>query len=288
MRRASIITGIVLFLCAFPVVLYAHSLTFTAGMDNFAYDPGDLDSADRFKLPTQTVLFNAGIEGEFLTFSRYQVRFENDTILRYLASGSTIFNLWIFRLGAGGFVSLFSGGEKPYVPGVSGSLGIEIPGRILAYVEYGQSAFTDLTEPGNINLDYGKLETSLWLPFVVCRASAERKSFTSIPADTYTIRNSLLRYQAAVDFFSKSSPFQITFGVGQETLEKLIESIPHTGSSVFSLQEETSRVFAFCHLACKLNPRLEFLLNAEMTISTTATESIFKTVAGFRIEIPDS
>jgi hypothetical protein len=285
MRRVS--AGFVLLLCIFPAALYSHTLTLMGGMDNFMYDQNDVDYLNRFRVPNPVLVINAGIDGEFSTFSSYNIRFENDPVLRYLASANTTFNLWAFRLGVGAFMSMFNEGNEAFVPGVSGSVGIELPGWISAYVEYGQNISTDLTKPGNISLNYGKLEAAIWLPRILCRFVMERKSFTTMPAETYSIRDSVFRYLVALDFFSKSSSFQLTLGGGYKTLERSIEPGSDPASTLLPVKSDESTTFGFANISLSLNPRIEFLLNVEAPFSRAATGIFLKTVAGFKITIPD-
>jgi hypothetical protein len=285
MRRAS--AGFAFVLFVFPVALYAHSLTFLGGLDNFMYDPNDTGAQNRFRLPTPALLVNAAIEGEFSSFSSYHIGFENDTVLHYAASANSTFNLWTFRLGIGAFMLLFNEGNEAYVPGVSGSLGLEIPGLVLASVEYGQNIFIDMSKSGNINANYGKLEAAIWFPFVLFRFSMERRSFTSTPTDTYAIRNALLRYQASLDFFSKLSAIQLTLGGGLKTVEKAVEPVLPAGSSMLPAKNDATVQFAFVHLAYTLSPGFELLLNIEAPISSTSNGLFLNALAGFRLTLFD-
>jgi hypothetical protein len=182
---------------------------------------------------------------------------------------------------------VFNKGDEAFVPGVTGSLGLEVPGLFLACIEYGQNIFTDLSESGNINMNYGKLEAAVWLPFVICRFAMERKSFTSVPTDTYFIRDSQLRYQASLDFFSKLSAFQLTLGGGLKTLEKSIEPVLPAGSSVQPLKNDATAQFAFVRLAYTLSPGFELLLDIEVPFSTTNNTLFLKALAGCRIALSD-
>jgi hypothetical protein len=182
-------------------------------------------------------------------------------------------------------MSMFNTNGEEYMPGVSGSVGLEIPGLLSAYVEYGLSVNPDVNEPANVNLNYGKVETALWLPGIVGRFIIQRKSFAMTPADTYTMKDSLLRYQVSFDFFSKSTTFQFTLGGGYETLERAIEPI---AGSLAQPQEDTfDTAFAMVSISSTLNPGFEFLLNIEAPLPPAATGFFFKAVAGFRIRIPD-
>jgi hypothetical protein len=286
MRCVSII-GVVLFLCGFPVVLHAHSLTLAVGLDNFAYNSGDLNSINRFRLPTPVLLFDAGLEGEFSTFSSYNIKFSNDSILRYLASANTTFNLWFFRLGVGAFMPLFNGGKEEYIPGIIGSIGFEIPGGFSAYIEYGQNAFADLSESKGIHLNYGKVEATIWLPHIMFQLVVHRKSFIRMPAVTYTIRDSLLRYQVSVDFFPKSSSFLFGFGGGYESLEKAIEPVPNINSPVPLLENAVDRLFVLANISIKFTPSFGFFLNADVPLSATAAGIFLKAITGFRIVLSD-
>ncbi|MDR1230691.1 MAG: hypothetical protein LBK61_04745 [Spirochaetaceae bacterium] len=284
MRRTS--AGLALLLFVLPVALHAHSLTLAGGTDNFVFDPNDTEAQNLFALPTLTLLVNAAIEGEFSPFSSYSVKFENDTVLRYLATVNTTFNLWAFRLGFGAFMSVLNEGSD-YVPGAIGSLGLEIPGLLLAYIEYGQNVFTDSSELGTTNVNYGKLEAALPLPFVLCRFAMERKSFTMMPAETYTIRDSLLSYRVSFDFFSKLSTFQLTLGGGVKTLEKSIEPVLPAGSSIQPMMNELPAQFAFARFTFTPSPGFELFLDGEIPVSSTNTALFFKALAGFKITLSD-
>jgi hypothetical protein len=282
MRRT--LAGIALFLCVLPAALYAHSLTLSGGVDNFMYGQDSEGSADVFTLPSLVPIINIGIDGEFSTFSRYNLTFEKDPILRNVTSGNMTFNLWAFRLGVGAFMSMFNAKGEEYIPGVSGSIGLEIPGVFSAYVEYGLSVNPDANEPANINLNYGKVETALWLPGIIGRLIIQRKSFTMTPSDTLILNDSLLRYQVSLDFFSKSSTFQLTLGAGYETLERDIGPIAGT---LAPREEAFDTPFAFADLSFALNPDLAFLLNIEVPLSSAAAGYFFKAVTGFRFKMPD-
>jgi hypothetical protein len=285
MRHTSV--GMTLFLCVFSTRLYAHSLTLTGGVDNFMYGQDAVDTAGAFSLPSTALVINAGMSGDFSTFSSYGIHFESDPVLRYLVSGNMVFNLWAFRLGMGAFVSMFSSFGEEYVPGVSGSLGLAVPGGLSVDVEYGQSVVLDSSTPDNVNLNYGKLEASAWFPYMLCRLVVHRKSYTMMPAETYTIKDSLLRYQVSLDFFSKYSIFQLTLGGGYETLERAIEPMPRSAASAQSPADEVSTAFIFFNTATKLSSSIEILLNGEVPFSPAVTNLFFKVVAGFRITMPD-
>jgi hypothetical protein len=255
------------------------------GADNFMYEQEGTDTTNAFTLPILAPVINVGIDGEFSTFSTYGLKFEKDPILRYLASGNMTFNLWTFRLGVGAFMSMFNTNGEEYLPGVNGSVGLEIPGILSVYVEYGLSVNPGESEPANVNLNYGKVEAAVWLPGMICRLVVQRKSFTMTPIDTYTVKDSLLRYQVSLDFFSKSSTFRFALGGGTETLERAIE--PIAGSIVQPQKDAFDTTFVMASISSTLNPGFEFLLNIDVPLSPAATGFFFKAIAGFRIAIPD-
>jgi hypothetical protein len=283
MRRASL--WFALFLCA--AALYPFSLTLTGGADNFVYDPNGTNSANTFSLPSLVPIVNVAIDGEFSDFSRYKIAFESDPVLRKFFYADTIFNLWLFRLGVGAFLSVFNDGDEAYFPGVIGSIGLEIPGGFSVYAEYGMNIFTDLSKTGNIHLDYGKIDAALWLPFILCRFVMQKKSFAVTPSGRYIRTDSLVRYQLTVDLFSKSSTLALTLGAGIETLKRSIEPA-NAGSSIPFQDGNKEARFALLGISWELSPSLSFLGNVEIPFYPVAIGTFFKAAAGITITIPDS
>jgi hypothetical protein len=264
-----------------PPALYPHSLTISAGINNFMFNQKGKLSQNTF-----TTLFNAAIDGEFSTFSRYKVAFENDPVLQNFVYGNTTFNLWLFRLGIGAFFDIPREGTD-YIPGVIGSLGIEIIGGFSAYVEYGQNAFTDLDKAGGVNLNYGKIEAAIWLPNILCRVIIQRKSFAMMPDKTYLRRDSLLRYQLTLDFSPKPSPILFTLGGGSETLEMSVEPAPNAVSPIPYPGDDFETYFALFGFSYTTSSGFTLFLNAEAPVPVSNRGVFFKAVVGFSLALPD-
>jgi hypothetical protein len=263
---------------------FAQSLTLTGGVNNVMFDSADAASNPQTPHPMASV--NAGIDGNFTTFSRYHLAFTIDPILQSFLSGNVTFNLWIFKLGIGSFLAVFNEGEQENVPGMTGSLGIEAAGVFSASIEYGLNAFTDLTKTGNTNLNFGNIEALLWLPNVLVHLTMQRKSFIQARSKDYTAQNSSLCYRGALDIFSKSSPVVLTIGAERRTIERIIEPI---GEAQIAKQENSiDGVFFIAGLTLELRPGFDLILKAEGPLSISVPGIFFIAEAGFKIKLGEN
>ena len=263
-----------------------NSISITGGVDNFSYDYEENDTPNTFTIPIMMPVGAAEINGEWTTYAYYNVGFKVEKILRYLLYGGATFNLWLFRLGVGTFVSMFNQGDEEYVPGVSGSLGLEHPGGFSFSIEYGLNAFTNLSQIGNTNLNFGSVRVALWLPHIVVRASVSRNSFTQARGETYTIRNTVLRYEASLDFFGKLFPIVLRVGGGLHTIEKEIAEIPGASYTGIPRSDSREELFALVHFDFELSERAHFLLNLEVT-PLPVPGLYYSGTAGFRFNLPE-
>jgi hypothetical protein len=272
MRRALIAGGFVLFLCAASPSLYpaADSLTLSGGGTS-----GSLGLPD-------TVLVNIGLDGELSPFSYYRVGFEIDPVFRATMRGNATFNLWLFRLGVGAFFSIVEEQTEDeaedivqYAPCLTGSIGIEEPGLILISFEYGMNVLSGFVDNMMANLNYGKLEAAIWIPYVLVRGIVQRKSYTIDPAGLSQRRCSLLRYHGMLEFFFKASPLQVSIGGGYETWERV------TGAT----NEYAESPFIATSIFYKINPDFTLLLDVEVPLVSNETAPFFKAVAGIKLSL---
>jgi hypothetical protein len=264
---------------------FAQSLTLTGGIDNFMFDNKN-NAPNTFQAPYLMTALYAGIDGNFTTFSRYRLAFTVDPVLLSLLHGDVTFNLWFFKLGIGSFLSMFNEGEDEYVPGMTGSLGMEAAGVFSVSLEYGLNVFTDLTKIGNTNLNFGNIEILFWIPNVIVRLNMQRKSFTHAQSKEYTIKNALLCYRVVFDMFSKSSPLVVTIGGELKTTEKVVEPIGN--AQVSKLDNSINGIFFIAGLSLELNSVFDFILNAEIPIAVSAPGGFFMINAGFKIKLGDN
>jgi hypothetical protein len=225
------------------------------------------------------------LDGDLSAFSYYDIRFHIDPMLRNVLQGGATFNIWLFRFGIGALVSTFDEGGAKYAPGVFGSIGIEAPGALSLFVEYGQNLFPDLNSNGGVRLNYGKLEAAIWLPHVLTRFIMQRKSLAVKPAGNYDLDNSLVRYQVLLDIFFKTSPFVITLGGGHQTLDTVTEPIPGAALSVQRKETETISLFAFIGATWKIHTNWTLFLNVEAPISSQGGDALFKAAVGLKIDL---
>jgi hypothetical protein len=259
--------GVVLFLCAVVPALFPTTLTIAGGTT-----------------PENIV---AAIDGDLSTYSRYDVGFNIDPVLRKLVYGGATFNMWLFRFGIGAFFSAFNEGGVKYAPGFSGSVGIEAPGVISVYVEYGLNPFPHLSSDSEVHADYGKLEAAIWLPHIRPRFIMQRKSLTVEPAGNYFLDDSLVRYQVLLDIFFKTSPFLITLGAGTETLHKISKPLPTAAPSVRRKETETASTFASLEVSWNIYPAWTLFLNVEAPLSSQGETALFKAAVGLKIALSD-
>jgi hypothetical protein len=278
--RRPLIIILALIILFIQLNLFAGSITLGGGIDNFAYDYYENDTPNIFNTPYYMPIINAAVQGEFTTSAYYTIGFELDNVLRYFLYGKTVFNLWAFRLGAGTFLSLFTEGEEPHIPGFFGSVGIELPGGLSLYAEYGLNAFTDLTLLGNTNLNFGNVNLTIWLPNVVMRLNMVRKSFAQARSVFYTIRNTSLRYEALLDIYAKAMPLIFTLGGGYKTFEKSLEAGPgYTGNPRSASME---LFFGTVGFDFELSQDFHILLNLEAA-PPIVEGFFFSAFLGFRI-----
>jgi hypothetical protein len=275
MSRISIGIIFLLFLRAATPALFPTTLTAVGGIA--------LENTS-VKLNMENTLVK--LNGDLSTFSYYDVMFHIDPVLRNMFQGGATFNIWLFRFGIGALFSTFNEGGEKYAPGVSGSIGIESPGVISLYVEYGQNLFTDLNSDGEVYLNYGKVEAAIWLPHILARFIMQRKSLRVEPAGNYDLDDSLVRYQVLLDiFFRKTTPFFITLGGGRETLDKITEPLPGAAPSARRKETKTVSQFASIEASWKVNPDWTLFLNAEVPFSSQGGKTLFKAAAGFKVEL---
>jgi hypothetical protein len=256
--------GVILLWCAAAPAVFPTTLTIAGGIT-----PEDL---------------LVKIDGDLSTFSYYDVGFRVDPVLHNMMYGGATFNIWLFRFGLGAFFSSFAAGGTKYAPGVSGSIGIEAPGVISVYVEYGLNPIIDLNDTGNVYLDYGKLEAAIWLPHIRPRFSMQRKSLRVEPAGTSNLDDSLIRYQVLLDIFFKTFPFLITLGGGQETLTKIITPLSSTAAR---RERVSTSLFAFMELSWEIHPDWTLFLNFEVPFASQGT-AVFRAAAGVKIALFNS
>jgi hypothetical protein len=267
MRRVSL--AIALLLCAATPALPQTTLTLAGG----------ITSEDIF----------VKLDGDLSAFSYYDIQFHIDPVLRNTLQGNLTFNIWLFRFGIGAFFSTFDEGGAKYAPGVSGSLGIEAPGALSVFVEYGQSLFADLSDEGDVRLNYGKLEATIWLPYVLHilpRFIAQRKSLAVEPAGNYDLEDSLVRYEALLDiFFNKAASFLITLGAGYQTLRTVTTPLPPAAPSARSWETEIVSQLALAGVLWKIHPDWTVFFNTEVPVSSQGGITNLKAAAGFKITL---
>jgi hypothetical protein len=224
MSRTSVVIVFIFFISSPD--LFSGTLTLTGGADDFSFDYYENDTPNIFRTPYYMPIVNVEMQGEFWNVAYYTAGFQLDPVLRYLLHGEAVFNLWAFRLGLGSFISMFTEGDEDHVPGFSGSVGIELPGGLTFFIEYGSNAFTDLSVLGNTNLHFGSVNLSIWMPHIVTHFRMFQKAFIQARGPAYTIGNSLLRYEAMLDIYAKTLPLIITLGGGYEDFTKSLAEIP--------------------------------------------------------------
>jgi hypothetical protein len=271
MRRALIAGGAVLLFCIAAPALYpaADSFTVSGGTS------GSLSVPD-------TVLVNIGLDGELSPFSYYHIGFETDPVFRATMRANATFNLWLFRFGVGAFFSTVEEQTEyeeenivQYAPCLTGSIGIEEPGLISVFVEYGMNVLPDLIDNLIANMNYGKLEAAVWIPHVLVRGIIQRKSFTMDLAGLYQRRYSLLRYHGMLEFFFKTSPLQVSVGGGYETWERVTDTT----------DEYAESFFIAASVSYQISPDFTFLLDLEVPFTSHETAPFFKAAAGIKLSL---
>jgi hypothetical protein len=253
--------GIVFLLCAVAPALRPATLTIAGGTT------------------PENILF--AVDGDLSTFSYYNVGFRIDPVLRNVFHGGATFNIWLFRFGIGAFFSALDEGGVKYAPGLFGSIGIEAPGAISLFVEYGLNPLADLSSDGDVYLNYGKLEAAIWLPHVLFRVIMQKKSLRVEPAGDRNLDNSLIRYQALLDIFSKNFPLLITLGGGYETMTAITTPLPN--ASVQYQEEEIASSFAFFEISWTITPEFTLFLNGEVPIPFQSGDVSFTGTIGLKI-----
>jgi hypothetical protein len=279
--------GIILAFSLFSSALFAQTLAVSGGADNFMYDPETNEGAGAFETPFMKVGWSAGISGDFSTFSSYNLEFIQDPVLRSLVRGDLVFNIWLFRLGVGTVVSMFNDADEDYIPGITGSLGLEAPGGVLVNVEYGINMYTDLSQPKNISLNFGKIEMAIWLPSIIMRFVMERKSFSQAQSNSTIVKNTSSRTMALFDLYSKSLPVEIFFGGGQQTFEKSIEHMPNTSPAALEQSEDLMAFFVAGGFTWTMSPGVALLFSAEIPVSNLTPGFFFKAEGGIRLTLSD-
>lgn len=229
----------------------------------------------------ENILF--AVDGDLSTFSYYNVGFRIDPVLRNVLHGGATFNIWLFRFGIGALFSALDEGGVKYAPGLFGSIGIEAPGVFSLFVESGLNLFADLSSDGDVYLNYGKLEAAIWLPHVLFRVIMQKKSLRVEPAGDRDLDDSLIRYQALLDIFSKNFPLLITLGGGYEMTTAIITPLPSAAPSVRYQKRETISLFAFLEVSWSITPEFTVFLNSEVPVSSQGGEVLFKAAIGLKI-----
>jgi hypothetical protein len=218
-----------LFCCVFfllPFLIYAHELTITGGVDNYAFSP--TAEGPEPALDTLSYIPNAdfSLAGSFSQNITYHFGASLNTMYRYAVQGEAIFRASYFDIGIGTFFEFSDNGKQYFYPGLIGYIGIDVPeafflnGRIIV------NLYNYKETVGNIAFDLIEANLGYWAPNTKIGAAVQRKIFQERRLEELYVKETLLRYYLHILIFQKNMPFTITVDGGYQVLTADYTELP--------------------------------------------------------------
>ena len=253
---------------------FSLELELIAGVGNIAFDSDNKTalSADElnpgaFK-PLYFPLIRARLLAEFNGIG-FSFGFEKDPIQRNSLFASIRYDHEYFFIEGGPFFGLFNTKKLPVNPGVSGTLGLMLPG--IVFVEAGGAttlAAIPMEKEGNYSQTGADLKAGFWVPHVICSLNMSLKNNTLRDTTTTLIEDELHRYFFRADVFTKNYSYTVKVDMGFQSLKRSYTSLDVVGSDIVKTTQtdEFRSLFIGMEGTFTIIPGLKFVLGGEIPV----------------------
>lgn len=255
----------------------ALELEITGGANFLTFDPDQKTSYsgrisdktdpdyDADKLEFDPHLFAIGsiiLRNELNENLAFSINLERDNILHNSIGGLLISKADYFSFGVGPFLRITDDFDKPFI-GILCEVNFQYPGVVFLNLS-GSITITDLKDEVDFLSDDSSsaysVKLGFWLPSVIPHISASFKKLTREIDDDLTKADSLTRYQAGVDIYTKNFPLIIKLAAGYQIYTRSYKGTTEKNN------DDINSVFTGFELSYQLNKQLNLLFGAEIPI----------------------
>ena len=255
--------------CCCASVAFSLELELIEGVGNLAYDRGRTsalsDETNPGNIsPMYYPLILARFSGEFSGL-RYSFGYEQDPRLRNRLFANIRLQQEYFFVEAGPVIGLFNTDGLPVNPGISGTLGLMLPGKIFAEASGSSTlAAIPMEKKGNYSQISADLSAGFWVPYVICSFNLSIEKFTLRKEIASLIEDEFVRYYFRADAFTKNFPYTMRVDIGFQNLKRSYSQV--VGTDLDTITDEFKSVFVGLEGTFTITPGLKLFLGAEMPV----------------------
>jgi hypothetical protein len=253
----------------------ALELEALGGAGNLAFDhEGKSALGEETFNPKSFFTGYVSVKGEYSDFFDFNIRLENDPVLRCRALGGVSFNFNYGKLEMGPLIGFFNTKEQPLSAGVSGGLRLEYPGLVFASLKGSSTLASLLAAPGDYAQSEGDAAFGFWVPNVICAISMNKKDFACLLNEELLTRDEQTRYQFSADVYNKNVPYTLRIDLGYQILKRSYVPMRNADGQVEA--DEFKTIYGGFEGTWRIIPPLRVILALEMPFYSWAAQPLRK------------